>query len=535
MTAMAEQQPEQAGRGHWLILLVIWSVATALNMAKPFHMDDTAGLLIAEAIARNPLHPMGETLNWLETAEPIFVTNQPHLFFYLQSVIVELFGDSELVQHLMLSLFSLIAIFATHALMRRFIPQHALWATCAAVLGPGYLINQNVMTDVPLLAMFCLSVLFMCRAHSNRSGLAFLVFSAALLTKYTTLFLFPAMVWAALFRRSALIWIALPVLALLGWSLFNLYDYGEIHILSRPSNVGGLIPSPKLAFALVCNLGVFALPVAIVLMLRGLFWTVVFAFGLGLFFVAQGWGLHNQFEILMLPNSALFASAFVVLSAAGLRALSLLKAVWQDQSGFGESTEFQELTLAIWLLGGLIFLATFPPFMATRHALLLMPPMVILALSAMPQTPRPAVSAGVVMLWALIGFFVVANDASFARFYRDMAPKMAVAATENAAPGASVYSLGHWGWQWYSRQAGLAEYDSVRTILKPGDILIEPVGISIQSLPKPGTYTVLATVSQTPGMFTRLDTHRFYASGALALPVFAAAKPRQIRILKIIP
>jgi hypothetical protein len=75
----------------------------------------------------------------------------------------------------------------------------------------------------------------------------------------------------------------------------------------------------------------------------------------------------------------------------------------------------------------------------------------------------------------------------------------------------------------------------VRTVLKPGDILIEPVGISIQSLPKSGKYTVLETVTQNPSMFTRLDTHRFYASGALALPVFAAAQPRQIRILKIMP
>jgi len=75
----------------WVILVMFWVLATALNIAKPFHIDDTAHLLIAESILADPLRPMSGLLNWLDSAEPIFVTNQPHLYFYLIAGMTKLF------------------------------------------------------------------------------------------------------------------------------------------------------------------------------------------------------------------------------------------------------------------------------------------------------------------------------------------------------------------------------------------------------------------------------------------------------------
>lgn len=512
-----------------LILVLIWGLATGLNLFKPFHIDDTAGLLIAEAIIRAPLHPMGEMLNWLDTTEPIFTTNQPHLFFYLMAGTMALFGTSELALHLMLSLFSLVAIFSIHGLYHRFIRQHALWASVVSILGPGFLINQNVMTDIPLLALISLAALLMTR---GRAALGFAVFSLALLTKYTALFLVPAMLWGGIWRWRGLVWAGLPVLALLGWSLLNLYDYGAVHILNRPSNVGGLMPSPKLAFALVCNLGLIAGPAALFLMVRSLVWLGVWMIGVALFFAAEIIGLGLPFQGLMLPNALLFASAFLVLIVAGLRGLSRLGVLIRSRGAFRETDAFWDMFLAIWLLGGLGFLATFPPFMASRHVLLLMPPLLILALGGVPSPPPKPLAQLIASVWAIFGVAVMASDISFARFYRDMAPAMAARAAQGIEPGNRVYFRGHWGWQWYARQAGMLEFDSQRTNLLPGDFLVDPVGISSQAVPEIETFEEMTETVQPRSPLTWLDTHRFYASRAQALPVISPAPARTIRILR---
>ena len=278
------------------ILIGFWGLATLVNVFKPFHMDDTAGLLIARAIAEAPVHPMGQMLNWLNTAEPIFVTNQPHLFFYITAATVGLFGNSEIILHLMLSLFSLIAIYSIYHLARRYAPQHALWLVCSFVIGPGFLINQNVMTDVPLLAFLGLSVLLLTNPKNPRAAAGFAVFSLAVLTKYTALFLFPALIWAAMRQGRALVWVALPVAALAAWSLFNIWDYGAVHITSRPPNVGGLFPSPKLAFAVVCNLGLFAVPIAAALMVGSRLWIIGWLLGFALFFWRRNLGAETRFS-----------------------------------------------------------------------------------------------------------------------------------------------------------------------------------------------------------------------------------------------
>ncbi len=209
------------GRRRALVLAGLWALATGLNLLKPFHLDDTAHLLIAENILRDPLHPLSGMLNWLDTAEPVFVTNQPHLFFYLLAGVIAVFGAGEVALHLFLSLFTALAIWGADRLFRRFLPGQALFLTAALVLGPGFLINQNVMVDMPLLALMVLAVLIVTgeRLSAARGAGAFAAFSAALLSKYSAVFLFPALLWGAAVSRRAAVWALLPVLALVGWWL----------------------------------------------------------------------------------------------------------------------------------------------------------------------------------------------------------------------------------------------------------------------------------------------------------------------------
>src|SRR5512133_2998496 len=78
-------------------------VCAAVNITKAVHVDDTAYQGIVDAIVRDPVHVMAAPLNWRSTAEPIAVTNQPHLFFYLQALVTLVFGHSELAQHLLMA------------------------------------------------------------------------------------------------------------------------------------------------------------------------------------------------------------------------------------------------------------------------------------------------------------------------------------------------------------------------------------------------------------------------------------------------
>ncbi len=525
------------GRAGW-VLVGLWVVATFVNLLKPFHLDDTAHLLIAQNILNDPWHPLSGMLNWLDTAEPVFVTNQPHLFFYLLAGVIAIFGPSELVLHLFLSLFTAGAIWASYRLFRRFVPDQALFLTAALVLGPGFLINQNVMLDIPLMAMMVLAVMGLIRPEggARSAGAGFAIFAAALLSKYSAIFLYPALLWAALGRPRAWVWALLPIVALVGWSLFNLFDFGAVHVLNRPANEGGLVPSPKLSFALLVNLGVFAAPVAASLMIatrRRWFWIAAWIAGAAAYYPAILLALDLEPAPLMWANAALFGAALVVGLAALQRCVVVFSGLWTARN-FARwyGANMAEVTLILWFAGGAVFLATFPPFMASRHALLLAVPLSILALRnrplALPMLPTVAILAP----WALLGLFVVANDISFARFYRDQAASAARISQEIAAPGAKIFTRGHWGWQWYARAAGMEIYDTARSQLSAGDILVDPVGISAQALKEPQRFSEVASIVQPRSVFTVLDTHRFYASGAIADAVFATAKPRQIKILR---
>ena len=529
----------RGGSGAALAALgALWLVASGLNLLKPFHMDDTAHLLIARNILTDPLRPMSGMLNWLDTAEPVFVTNQPHLFFYMIAGTGALFGWSELPMHLLTAAFALAAILAFHAIARRHVPRHALLLSALFVLGPGVLVNQNVMTDIPLLAFMALAFLALSAPDGRRGAgpLGFAAYSAALLTKYTALFLFPALLWLAAMRRGRLVWALLPLAALALWSAFNLLDYGAVHILNRPSNEGGLVPSPKLAFSLVVNLGLFALPLTLLMMLNGrgrAGWLALFALGLGLYYLAIYGFLDYPHERLEAANAVLFAAGFVAGCAALVRLGRLAGAFWRAggrRAGWARDNA-AELGLGLWLAGGALFLSTFPPFMASRHALLLAPPLLILAARAAPLRPAPAVTGLVLAAWAGVGLFLFAADLSFARFWRDQAPVAAAMARE-LAPGARLYARGHWGWQWYARQAGLVEYDSRRSRLASGDILVDPVGISAQALAEPAAFETIATIRERPSLAGRLDMQRFYAAALSSAPVLALATPREIRILR---
>jgi 4-amino-4-deoxy-L-arabinose transferase-like glycosyltransferase len=178
-------------RRPFLALLLIWGLATAIDLDKPFHVDDAFHLEMAQWIERHPLEPMSGRINWGSGLVPMHTANQPPGFFYLMAFTGHFFGYTPVAMHALRSLFSLLAIVCFFRLARWRCPRQALPLTALLAWGPAFLVNQGVMLDVPLLAFHLLffDLLLVPRSVSPtwRHALAGLVLSAALFIKFTTL------------------------------------------------------------------------------------------------------------------------------------------------------------------------------------------------------------------------------------------------------------------------------------------------------------------------------------------------------------
>ena len=107
-----------SARAEILALALLWAAATAFNVTKAVHIDDTAYLEIARAIRHDPLHAMRAELNWVHEREPIHAVNQPHLFFYFLALSMGLFGDNEVAFHMVEAAFTFLALTFFHLLAK---------------------------------------------------------------------------------------------------------------------------------------------------------------------------------------------------------------------------------------------------------------------------------------------------------------------------------------------------------------------------------------------------------------------------------
>src|SRR5690349_898420 len=89
-----------------LALVLIWALATAINIAKPITVDDTSYLENARNIVQQPLHPMSGLSNWGGTPEPTHRRSPPALHFYFLAAVLELFGESSFALHALMAAFA---------------------------------------------------------------------------------------------------------------------------------------------------------------------------------------------------------------------------------------------------------------------------------------------------------------------------------------------------------------------------------------------------------------------------------------------
>ena len=467
-----------------LALIALIVTAGAFNIGKAVHVDDTAYLELARGVLHDPLRPMSTWINWGGAPAPAYVSiNQPPLFYYVLASIMRIFGESDLALHACMAVISALTIVLFERTARRAAPESALAVTALFALSPAFLPAQNLMTDVPLALAWIVgfgSLLSAGAAEAHRArryatdGAAI---AAACLIKYPSLALVPAMAGVIAFRRHwRFAWtVAIPVGALCLWSLWNYAEFGGMHLFSRPT-IFQPIEIASRSIEWVACLGVAA-PIGLLLFARrrwgrpAVAWTAPAVCGAAMF-VAERYYAPREFQSAVLWG---------VFTCAGLAGVIAILAAASDRWRAGDQAgRDRVLALTLWAAAG-AFVIVLAPFMAMRHVLLALPPVLLLAGQSIAALRLSRlVVAGAVALTGVMGCAIAAADYAYADVYRHYAQVIGQAMPHD---GSRVWSLGHWGWQWYTEKAGWLQFDEQHVDLRAGDTVVVPSVIASQTLP----------------------------------------------------
>lgn len=511
-----------------LVVLLLWVFATAIDLDKPFHIDDTFHLKAGQWIEEHPLRPMSGSINWGSDPFPMYLANQPPGFFYAVAITGHFFGYTETAMHLMRSLFSLLAIVCFYRLARYRSPRHALLLTALLVMGPAFLVDQGVMTDVPLLALQLLffDLLLVPRklAPTWRYAFAGLALSAALFIKYSTLpllVLFPIALWV-LKKQRWMVMAAIPVLFLIGWSAWNMLEFGGVHILGRSGGdprVSGKLWS---LWALLICAGAMA---PFTLAFLGGAWKGlakrIFSLGLILLIVISLFVAAVHSGIIPVKTSDQVLRILFTLNGA-LLVLLMLRQLPRTYS----PATVETWLLLTWAGAMAVFLLFYAPMMATRYVLLVFPP-ILLVLAPILERVGTKEKFLALACTAALGTVLTLSDKRYAGYFRDHATLIA----QELKGEGTLWSIGHWGWQWYSSEAGMHIYAEKEGKMAVGDILVRPEMIHGQPVAEGTALEPIDRWEERPSPMTFFCVGRFaslYTSSYKDLPWYLGNNHRNV-------
>lgn len=538
-----------ADKNSYIALLLIWLLCCAFNISKAVHIDDTFYLETARWILHSPFHPMSGQVNWVNTPEPIHrVSASPLLIPYLLAGVMKVFGNSQLAFHGLMALFTGLSIGAFYRVARQLQVPHSLILTAVWGLNPALVPSQNLMLDVPLVAVILLffSVLIAI-SNSQSSAVARSYFWAGLLAgiapliKYPGIILIPLLFFhLATHKHWRYAWsLVIPIGMFGAWCAFNVYDYGAIHLLETNSGSAHFSGFPmaelprRFVDSLICLGAVF--PVALLALVwlwhkqRSLALAILALCGLAFLqsFVFQADSLTDS----------LLRALFLCLALSLIGALG--RACWlyyvSKRRVTGEFPSPQSLALLLaWIAVCWSFVLVFAPVVAVRHLLVITPALLLLiGLWIFPHFSKRALSlaAGASIF---SGMVLGVSDWQYANLYRVQARQIRAELPRDA----TVYFVGHWGWQWYAAQAGMRQYDLENSVLRSGDYFVAPHVIEL--IPISARYAPFLAAQKTievpssPATWVR--ALGFYGGGWQLLPWTLSADPvEHFTIYKISP
>jgi hypothetical protein len=444
--------------GAWGVLAFGLLVQLAF-LHKPFHVDDTVVLHIARQVLANPMHPLTGELDWDGTVRPTFhVTTNPPLLSYYLALWMWLGGEQEWLLHTAMLMWQVLLWWGTVLLARRFGVNPTLTAALV-LLNPATIVSPNLMRDVPMVALWTLgTALFLWGSDAEdhpRMGWGALLVGCAALMKYSGL---GAIVLLGVYvllqhRPRQLLWVAAALLPTLVWCVHNLLVHGELHFVATMRRVDiSTSLSDRLWGSLAGLGGVWLLWLWAGLACRQM--TAITA-ALVSALVIGGWRWAGW-----QPRGDVEASFW---SGAGafLLVLSLFRArqVWREQA-----------FLVLWSAWVLFAIGVGAPFAAARHLLPALPPLAVMwCWDEVPARWRRVALHGVLATQAVFGIYAGWCDAQIAEVYRRGANLIV------RECGAEAF-VGHWGWMYYARRAGLQQVSSNRLPPEGSRVVVPTVG-----------------------------------------------------------
>ncbi len=477
-------------------VFVIWIILTSLNVTKAYHIDDTFHLLAAENIKNTPCSPMSGLINWNNVLAPGYKYNQPPLFFYLIAATESIAGNREIVMHLMLSIFTFFSLyyFAKLSVLLRIksiSPILFIFGFC-----PALIVNQNLMTDVPVLSITIGVIYFIMKAR-NENKLKYYIISSILLSiglliKYSTL---PLLIVIALATFATdykkILVLLIPVSTLLLWSCWNFYEFGEIHILSRPKYNFEI--KKIIAFlGTIGSISTFSLFFFYNYLKRTrIIYVVYFTIILFSAFLTYLY-LYRDITTDLIISMCFILNGLTVTSAILKKSVSLF---FQEGHIFIKTPYF---IILMCIIGFSSFTILFAPFNATRHILLFWPFLLLFVEKYFFQKNVFLIKS-TVYLTILLGLLLGISDWLYADFYRKSVDKI-------DAKNNIVWSIGNWGWQWYSTKAGMIIYSKGdEKEIKTGDLVVYPANIPKQNFPENMQMDTLQLIINKPSPWTFLS------------------------------
>jgi hypothetical protein len=470
--------------------LLLAALVTLANAAKPVTVDDTAYLLYARHIAHNPADPYGFTVFWWAEPEPAMGVLCPPLVPYWLAGGVALFGESPALLKLWLFPIVYLLAWALRALLVRFARGAEGFALPLLMLSPAVLPTVNLMLDIPAVALALAAVEVFARGRWRDALAAGALAALAMQAKYSA-FVAPAViVWYGLaHRRLARAAVAVAVCAVLfaSWELWLVSKYGESHFWKHARASSGGEPGaalaeklnliPPLAGQLGClavGAGLLALsavraPRWRLAALAGVWWAGFAVVAL----LPQRYTAINQYTT---AATVFWESVGAVwLLGVGGGALMLL---FRVKAGLAPRTRADAWFLAGWFVLECGAAVALSPFAAARRVIgvALVAGLLAARLSGRVGRARPDRRAPrwVLAVSVSAGVAVAALD-TFDAFPEKVCAERAADVVRDREPGARVWYVGHWGFQYYCATAGFEPLVPGRTTARAGDFVVLPV------------------------------------------------------------
>lgn len=518
-----------------IIILMVWLFATSFNLFKPIHIDDAAHLEIAEWIAEHPLNPMSGFVNWENSAEPIYKLNQPALYFYALALIGSFTDFNPFILHLFQSLIYLIFIILFYKLARLITPENTIISVILVGCNPGLVINQNLMVDIPLITLWLASFYFLLKPNNSlRNNLIGGIFiGLSVLTKYSSLPLLVIYYIIIAIRFNFKKWwlMLIPTSLLLGWSIFNFYDYEGIHILSRDTKEFRVEDIYNNFLSSLVTLGAISFFSPLLILQNShrknqkkVYWILIIAIIVFLIFLA-----FNAIYMIHEDRRTDFLRGTFILNGLVLLICVIIYLVKVIKLPFNQTKNTNKFILLLWIILPWIFLIQFTPFFATRHMILIIPPLALLFIKPISNSKQRVMAALSIVLTIGITIGLGVSDWKYANFYKSTAESLKV---EYPDTKKHIFT-GHWGWQYYMKKQGFIQYDIHREQPIKGSLFLTPWGMNQQKLNDSIKLTPHDTiVAPSTPFFSTARKAAFYDCSWKKLPWFITYEPFDTLFIK---